>query len=243
MNRSVLVAAGLVVFMPFATPVSAATSTLTFDGLVMTSFGPGSRLDILDFSTPEVSVDVGAYDGATGEAGAAVPRNVPDGLLRFWDVGYVGMDNVAYVDPNANVGEIIFTPGMTLSVTLDSFQLSYFDDPDNGPFPQTVDLAVFGVSGGSWTTLWSLSDVLLDGTGASTFTPGVSSADQLRLQWSLSANWAGQPGAAIDAVGIDTITFSSAPMTPAVIPLPATLPLLLGALGLMGWVGRRRIAA
>lgn len=242
MNRSVLVAAGLVVFMPFATPVSAATTTLTFDGLVGTSFGIGSRLDNRDFSTPEVSVALGAYDGPAGQAGADVPRNVPDGLLRFWDTDYVGLNNVAYVDPNASVGEIVFTPGAGLSVTLESFQLSYFDDPDNGPFPQTVDIAVFGVSGGSWTPLWTLGDVLLDGTAASTFLPGVSSSDELRLQWALSPNWAGQPGAAIDAVGIDTITFSSSG-TPAVIPLPATLPLLLGALGLMGWVGRRRVTA
>ena len=242
MFRSTLAVAGLALVLPLAAPATAST-TITFDGLVTTSFGPGSQLTTVDFDTPEVAVAPGAYDGPLGEAGRDVMRNVPDGLLRFFDTGYVGLTNVAYVDPNASVGEFIFTPGAGFSVTLDSFQLSYFDDPNDGPFPQTVDIAVFGVSGGSWTSLWSRSDVVLDGTAASTFLPGVSSTDELRLQWALSPNWAGNAGAFIDAVGIDNITFSSAPVTPAVIPLPATLPLLLGALGLVGLVARRRQAA
>ena len=233
MFRVTLAAAGLALALPVG--AMASTLTLDFEGLPLTQ---GQQLTFTDFSTPEVTVSQGAYSGAMGDAGKDVTRNVGDGVLRYYDVDYVGLTDVAYVDPNASVGEFVFKPDAGYFVTLDSFKLSFFDDTDNpnsnfGSFPQTVDVEVFGVMGSSWTSLWKDTNVALnDNTAPVTFEPNARSSSELRLQWTLSGS------GDIDAVGIDDITF-----TAAVIPLPAGLPLLLGALGVLGLLARRRQAA
>ena len=226
MIRAKLTAICLAVLMPTA---GLASTTIDFEGLVGPGFGAGTQLTSQDFSTPEVTITQGAYDGPIGAAGQDVARNVGDGLLRFWDTGFIGLSNVAYVDPDASVGEFVFTSAPLSMTTITSFQMSSFTEST-----ETVDVAIFSVVGTSWTSLWSASGtVLSNNTSPFTFTPGVSSSSPLYLQWRLSGT------GSIDNVGIDNITLDFAP---AVIPVPASLPLLLGALGLLGVMARRRAA-
>lgn len=232
--------------LTLALPAGALASTITFDGL---GLDDGQQITNEDFSTSDVTVTQGAYSGAMGEVGKDVPRNQFRQVLRFWGEGYLDLENVAYVDPNASVGEFVFTPKPAIPgwiVSIDSFMMSFFDDTDIpatnfGSSPQIVDVAIYEVVGSSWTERWSMTNVALnDSTAPVEFTPGVSSTNQLRLQWALNGDWASEPGAGIDNVGIDNITFSATP-----IPLPGALPLLLGGIGLLGAVGaarRRRTA-
>ncbi|RKF16018.1 hypothetical protein D6850_00115 [Roseovarius spongiae] len=152
-----------------------------------------------------------------------------------------------------------------LNVTFSSSHFAYFDDLSGGkPAGLGVCKVLTGdaqckpssddnVTSGESVTL--TFDTMVDLLGLSFFNADhnpVSATDTLRIGTDLMAIGETTFGAASAATfsGITSITFAYggssanqfyvAGATATPVPIPASLPLLVGGLGLMGWVARRR---
>jgi hypothetical protein len=158
------------------------------------------------------------------------------GSMRFWADGYSGLQGVAY-GASGLPASIWLKPEDGYKVTLKGFSL--------GAWNATSRASSYRILDGRGSLLFDSGSITVSGS-----TPTV-----------VSGSWKGRKGIVIDFgpdaynVGIDLITYKlKAPdLVPvaqqaatfagsAVVPLPAGLPLLAGALGLLGFVRRRRCA-
>lgn len=149
------------------------------------------------------------------------PRAASPTSLRWWEASYNNLYGVAWADggDTNSRANIDLVPLNGQVVMLSSFQL--------GAYPQTTRATTLVVTDLlSGATLFSyVGPVGNAAVSATAFSPGVSSANGLRIDWRDSAY----------NVGIDNISFSV-----TAVPEPATMALLLGGLAVVGAAARRR---
>ncbi|RMF37519.1 MAG: VPLPA-CTERM sorting domain-containing protein [Alphaproteobacteria bacterium] len=200
-----------------ASPLFAVTTTMTFDDPATIS-GPssGALLDGTYFNdslgdTANVNVTNRTVD-LFGDS------STHDGRIRHWSSGYSDLDHIAYAAGNGKVGELKFTVLPGYQITFDSF--------DAGSLAAPGLAGTFKIFDGNWNEHWSSTATILNASHAS-FAPGITLTGTAYFQWGTDWN-----------VGIDNFTYSVAAVSS--VPLPAALPLLLTAFGMLGLVGRRR---
>lgn len=191
---------------------------LTFDGNICGGGQACVAFSLIDKSYGDIAgvVDV-QYLNLQGSS--------PPGLdqLRFWDIGYNDLVNVAWTDSSDadSRAEIFIQPLNGGTVTLNSFDL--------GAFFHTQRANPFTVLDGANNVLFDSGGDVLIGVGDvhNHFSfSGLTSAAGIRIQWGPSAF----------NNGIDNVDF-----TVSAVPLPPAVVLLGG--GLLALLGRRRRAA
>jgi len=143
--------------------------------------------------------------------------------LEFWNSDYGDLTKVAYPSANGMVGEIAIVPAEGYGVKLVSFDMAGYSHAD-------LTNVVMRVLDGSGNVLHNFAAggavaIQGDGTGPqhSTFTPNLTVAGTMRLQWGTDWN-----------VGLDNLQFEAIPLS--AIPEPSTWTLLgLGVVAVLGW--------
>ncbi len=143
--------------------------------------------------------------------------------LEFWNNDYGDLTKVAYPSANGMVAEIAIVPASGYGVKLVSFDMAGYSHAD---LTNTV-MRILDGSGNVLQNFAAEGAVAIqgDGTGPqhSTFTPNLTFAGTVRLQW--GTNW---------NVGLDHLRFEAVPLS--AIPEPSTWALLgLGAVVVLGW--------
>jgi len=143
--------------------------------------------------------------------------------LEFWNSDYGDLSKVAYPSANGMVGEIAIVPAEGYGVRLVSFDMAGYSHAD---LTNTVMRLLDG-SGNVLQNFAASGSVSIqgDGTGPqhSTFTPNLTFAGTVLLQWGTDWN-----------VGLDNLQFEAVPLS--AIPEPSTWALLgLGVVGVLGW--------
>lgn len=226
--------AAIAVASIFATQLSA--TTLTFDVLPATTnrANPGNYGDRVTATNADVDGSgisaAGTYlvgsEGATGNV--VVDFLAPDNQL--WTTGYNDLVNVYFGEPDGSVlMGLKFTADSGFDVTLDAFDIGNFG---GAVVLNAIDILVDGLS------VFSQANVALNASSGAHL-----SFDNLGLSGSmieLRVDTSGLGGAS-DNIGLDNVLFSqSRSDPPPPIPLPGGLPLIAGALGLLGIVRRMR---
>jgi choice-of-anchor C domain-containing protein len=167
------------------------SSVLDFEGLGLSGRGdiPSTYGDRLP-STPNVTVD---YRTVNASDGTTAANN-----LDFWTTRYGDLTNVAYPVQNGQIGEISLIPDDGFAVTLNSFRLGGWPTRDQNN--QTVRIL-----DEEFNTLLDYSPFDVEGdSGSSLFTPAITSAETIRIQFGPS--W---------YVGIDDISFNQGIVQPS----------------------------
>lgn len=143
--------------------------------------------------------------------------------LEFWNSDYGDLSKVAYPSANGTIGEITIVPAEGYGVKVVSFDMAGYSHAD-------LTNSVMRLLDGSGNVLHDFAAggavaIQGDGVGAqhSTFTPNLTVAGAVRLQW--GTNW---------NVGLDNLRFEAVPLS--AIPEPATWALLgFGIVGVLAW--------
>lgn len=148
--------------------------------------------------------------------------------LEFWNNDYGDLTKVAYPSANGTVGEIAIVPAEGYGVRVVSFEMAGYSHQDR---TNTV-MRILDGSGNVLLNFAASGSVAIQGDGSgpqhSTFTPNLTFAGAVRLQW--GTDW---------DIGLDNLKFEAVPLS--AIPEPSTWALLgLGAAGVLGWRRRRR---
>ncbi len=142
----------------------------------------------------------------------------------------------------ANIGD---------TVTFDAFGLVHYDAPlgtDDliaSPSTATFDFGAFGTRTISGVTygVGSVGSAIAYAVADYTSTISFNVGGGLRLLVELADFEFGSGDTGVFVNGRDGVGFATATITLAAVPLPATLPLAFGAIGLLGFAARRRKAA
>jgi hypothetical protein len=181
-------------------PVRAADTFIDFDNLTYTNPTPvpvGYQSSALN--TPDILVGYRSFDSGTG--------TTVDASINLWNLNYGDLNKVGIASQTGLGAEIALTPTNGATVTLASFDL--------GGRPRTDIAAAFiRVVDGAGTVLWSASNLTVAGTGSthSSYSPNLTAAGVLRIQWGTDSN-----------IGIDNVRFSQSPLAA---PEPTTLALI-----------------
>ncbi len=177
----------------------------------------------------DVTADYAAFDQTLGDiANLDVSNRTRNGFgnasiyenhIEHWTSNFSDLTDVAYPSAPGKVGELAFAPDAGYSVTIESFDVGTWY---NGSFA----IGSFYIYDASWNVLWSLENTLLFGNSI-TISPNITGAAY--FQW--GTDW---------DIGIDNFTYFVEQDPPAVVPLPAGMPLLGLALGALLLVGRRK---
>lgn len=146
-----------------------------------------------------------------------------EGHVEFWNNDYGDLTKVAYPSANGMVAEITIVPAEGYGVKIVSFDMAGYSHQDR---TNTV-MRVLDAGGSVVHDFAAAGGVAIQGDGLgpqhSTFTPNLSVAGAVRLQW--GTDW---------DIGLDNLKFEAVPL--AAIPEPATWALLaLGAVGILRW--------
>lgn len=215
-------------FLTFAMIAAAGTAsaaTLTFDedyASLPDAIRLGIAIDPSYGDTSLVNVDSGLYADFTSTQKADQPVAYYD---NYGGMGYGegAPSGVAISSVDKAVAEFSFTarkPGY--SITLDSFDVASF------PNGTTEIEGGFTIFDGEMNLLWS--QLISVGGPVETIITGITAVDKLIFRWGTSFD-----------IGVDNISFSVKETGPvSAVPLPASLPLLAGALAMVGGFLRRR---
>lgn len=218
----------LLLAVVLATPYAGAT-ILTFDnlGLANSLAIPGAYGDNVTTLCDAVGC-YGTGNGFTPDVTTSYNTvRISDDVvvftyIDFWDNGYGDLVNVGFAATTPGYyGEVVLTAAPGWQIRLNSFDLGGW--PEANYLNQPV--RILDQSG---NILIDYSPTTIQGAGPShsTFTPNLTVAGSIRIQWGNNFN-----------TGIDNINFDQVPLG-AQIPEPGTWTLLaLGAAAV--WVGRR----
>jgi hypothetical protein len=198
---------------------AAATYTLDFNGSICNGGNACSNGSRIDQSYGDVA---GMVDVTTTS-----DRNNASAMgIYFWATGYESLVNVAYGDLSAGGIGITFAAAAGKEVTINGFDIAPYLDRQRNSRVQVID-------GATNTTLF-------DSGSFAVSTAGITS-------YSNAGDWTSSLISILlgpDAwdVGIDNISYTVSDATGGVnpVPLPAAAWLLLGGLGALGAVARRR---
>jgi len=174
----------------------------------------------VDLSDEDMIVSTGFYGSYDDLFAAWLPQSaVPDGLLWDWDNG--ASDPLVMAWDNGSEWEVRRAIDDTL-------------DGDTG----TISVNdVYALEESEWLT-FAYDDVasMEAFLGVSVFEDVIEDLANLNVSYAISVN---------DSYAYDSFTIRTTVIgtPPAVVPLPTTAPLLAGAIGLIGFVRRRRTAA
>jgi MYXO-CTERM domain-containing protein len=150
------------------------------------------------------------------------PRQGASWSLRWWDTSYNNLYGVLWADgsDSNSLGRIDLAPAAGQFVTLNSFELGAWINTT-----RDTNVAIYDLASGE--ALYTFSGAVGSAaTGATLFTPAVSSTSGLRIEWRDSAH----------NVGIDNVAF-----TVSAVPEPAAWALWgAGVLALAAGARRRR---
>jgi hypothetical protein len=155
-------------------------------------------------------------------AGLSGPGNSPvtEAFLRFWDVQYSDLTNIAWSGAHTNdVAQIVLQGLAGAQVRLNGFDL--------GAFPNVSRLSQVSIFDGDYNLLASTGPITVDGTVHSHFDFALT-RPTIIIQW----------GPDSFDVGIDNINFTLPAVDGVTVPEPGTLALL--GMGLAGFIRLRR---
>lgn len=191
---------------------------LHFDDLTLNNYDavPASYGDGLDPHIPDVR-----YRTFTVSTDATA-----DNFVEFWNADYGDLTSVVYPARNGYAAEITFVPAEGYGVRLISFDMAGYSHVDR----TNSTLRILDASGNVLIDYVALAQGTVQGDANgpqhSTFTPDVTVAGAVRIQW--GNDW---------DIGIDNIRFESVAM--AAVPEPTTWTCFgVGLVALLAW--RRR---
>jgi hypothetical protein len=220
---ALLPAAILIAASAAAAPVSAATTTLTFDGNICGVAGnqvctSGSQIGQNYGDSAQANVSYRSINTSTNATDEA--------FLKLWTSGYGDLNNVVWGGQNAAGyrSEITLTPKAGFEIALLGFDAACYQ---NRASCRTLN---YKVSSGS---------TVIDAASVSTNSPGHRSVALIGdyVRGPIVLSW-GPDGY---DVGLDNIAFDVRAV--AGVPEPASWAMMLGGLGLMGAAARRRTAS
>lgn len=190
------------------TSSAASAALLTFD----TNINPNGSFE-------QGLGDIANLDVANATLGAFSGAAIASYLVHETS-GYGDLTDIARGAAPHSVGSLTFSPDAGYEVTISSFDVGAWTAYGNQRFV---------IYDENYNALWGVqSDTAA--FGHLTFTPNVTFAGTVHLQWGFNYY-----------MGIDNLTYSVAPT--GAVPLPAGLPLLVGALLALPLVRRgRRVA-
>jgi hypothetical protein len=208
--------AGLAITAALGLAASAQADVLTFDGNICSGGGACSNGTLVDQSYGDIAgqLDV-QWDWD-------IASNIGSQNFRFWVDSYSDLTNVGWANSGAT-GEIFLAPLSGFQVTLNSFDL--------GAWPLTNRNTQVTILGGNRDLLYSSGAITVLGSLRSTFTPNLTRADGIRIQFGPDAY----------NVGIDNVSFDVS--STGAIPEPATWAMMILGFGAAGSMIRRRRTA
>lgn len=199
--------------------------------LSATTLLPAAEAAVMTFN--DVSGDFTPFTQALGDIAGLDVSNVtrlgfgssPEAAssILHWGVGYSELTNAAFAAANGQVGELTFTPDSGMEVVLTSFVFGNFA---YGNVSRDVTFLVYDAS---WTQIWS--QTIKGHTGNSQ-----SVALNLVLDGPVHFQWGSDWN-----MGLGSFTYDVRRAGPdGTVPVPASLPLLAGALAGIAALRRKR---